>query len=1316
MPIFIVMLFIFGWKQWAHPAIVKLIQSQVPKLNQAQNIADFSFENFDFSVLRMQVQVTNIEVSFKKEFSAYQKLILPRIKAQINPFDLLIGRINVSAITVDNLKWQVSDEIFSGPSSQAKLPLDALFKQLPEIPVERVRLFNSEIVFKSKAQNLTLQFLVDSVTIDNLQTRLQLTVNKLLQTVQFQENASIKIQSEIGLLLNREELIISKLNVKTFDSELKVTGKLTNFANISNKPEGQFRITSSVLCEDLRTLYLSLFPQRSRIPSVSGRVEADGQIGFSGLQDINALLELKTVNLTMEQFKFGSAQIKAQVKKNQLLIDQIKLEHPAGMAELNEIEIQQTKPYQFKTNVNVSALNLQKLFVSVGLTDLPADLNLLGNAACFGQLVPPFDIECETNAELADVQIKGSTGSNFSILKLKKVLLDGTVLFNDEDIQFDSQVQIGESAGLAKGIVDFNQGFKIDFETERLRMQDVESLAGLDFTGEIKLKGSSWGTAAKGIVESEVIAENATIEKFILGNFSTELVYDSSHLYFRNLNGKLGSSNYAGSLDFDFGKSLVEGKIQIPKLSAEDVYTTLNNKFSLPFEFSGQGNADIRFSGPFDFWKLTYDLRSQVRQGQIATESFERLDLNLSADGKRIKFADVQLKKLKSVLVVDGAILTEKTPTFQLSVKTNSAFLEEIDSAIKFLPTLTGQIFASGKVTGPVASPEVALDFNTKAVTLDGVPYAPSQGLVAIDKKHLLLDGQFFGRQLQSSLKWPWKITDDFALKLQVRDLNPLLLLPLVSLPVPNAEFYSRVNLDLDLKGPSVNMQSATGFVKLSDFLLQRGSIVLKLAKPIQVTFDSGLKKLDPLLIAGDGNTIAVKLLSSNKNETKLDVAVGLKLRILQFLVPFIDSLNGQLNAQAQITLNSGPVLIFGDGTLVDGAVKFKGFPTALDNISTPIEFSKSKIFLSTIKANLGQTDVVGNGVIDIKGAKNVAVQLQAQADNLELTFPDRVTTAGRAEINFSGNWLPYTLKINYKVNRGLVEKDFGEDQNSVVSSIKASRFLPPKRFEQLSPSLLLDILVDASAGVVVKNQLLEGSASGILKIKGSPENPILLGKIELKPGSKIIFKDKPFEVQTANLQFTEVNGNMPDIYISALARISDYDINLLVQGVPNKNMVLKPTSQPPLSEPDIFSLLALGMTSTKLDQNLSSKVQQEQTSIELLASITNQSTINKKIQEKLGLNVQLAPSVDSTRNIAVPKVVVSRKLLKKLNASYARPLSGDNQNHEVKLHYLFNPSWSGILNYQNKETSDRDTTLQKQNQNEGVLGGDLEYKKEFKW
>ena len=182
-------------------------------------------------------------------------------------------------------------------------------------------------------------------------------------------------------------------------------------------------------------------------------------------------------------------------------------------------------------------------------------------------------------------------------------------------------------------------------------------------------------------------------------------------------------------------------------------------------------------------------MRSQLRQGQIADEGFELLDLNIEADGKKINFTDVQLKKIKSGLVIGGYINTEKSPDFKLTAKTNNAHLEEIDSLLKFLPTLNGQIAVNGEVSGGINAPEINLDFNTKQVSLDGVSYLPSQGKFGINKKYFLLNSQLFGRQIQTNLKWPWKDSDDYFVKMQIRDLNPLLLLPLMSLPQPSADF-----------------------------------------------------------------------------------------------------------------------------------------------------------------------------------------------------------------------------------------------------------------------------------------------------------------------------------------------------------------------------------------------------------------------------------------------------------------------------------------------------------------------------------------------
>ena len=1320
-PLLILLLLIAAWKYALHPHLASWIKGKLPEFNAAQEYVDVDFNDLHISLLKLQFSATDVTFSFKNKFSRFNFLKIAEVRAQINPFELLIGQLNLNSIVLDNLNWELTEAALTATDSEGKtkpseIPIDLVFKYLPQIPVNQVKLQNANFKIISKAKKLTFQSHAESVTVENLKNRLNLTLFNLNQTFQYDSNSQVSVSVDLALSLNAQQLKINNLQINNSDSSLRLQGQFRDLKTLLSNPVGDLTLESTILCDNMRTLYLSLLPQKSRMPSLSGKIQSSGKLSINGLTSISGQFEINTTNLSVDHFKFGKAQIKAQIKKNQLHLDQISIEHPAGFAELNQIDIEQAKPYLFKTKLNVKTFNLQKLLISLGLNLIPADLDLTGTAACQGQLLPPFNIECTTEAALSHVVIKSTFNDPFSIIKIKQGQVKGSILFNDEDIQFDSHVMIGTSAGTARGVIDLQKGFQIDFASEQLKLIDIESLAGLDLKGQVKIAGTTWGDSSHGSLETDLTADQAEIEKFNLGHFSTELKYEKGNLFFRKIDGKLGQSNIAGALNFNFMDSVLNGNIDSSNIHGEDIYFALNKKFDLPFELSGIGQAHATLSGPFNFWKLKYDLSAFLKQGSIAEEGFERLDLNLVSDGKKIDFKDVRLAKLKSQLTLSGSIVTAlKQPEFNLLLKSNQAYIEEIDAAAKLLPTLTGMVAVNGTVNGRLDSPEVKMNFNARQVNLDGFNYPPSQGQLGLDKKYLTMNGQLFGRQIQANLKWPWKEKDDYFLKLQVRDLNPLLLLPLISIPQPNSEFYSRLNLDVDLVGENKTIQKTSGRLALGDFLLQRGGQTIRLRAPASLIFDHGLKKMDPIDLSGEESHINIHLLNANTTDQKLNFELGLKIRLLQFLVPFVDSMNGFVEAQAQMPLRTtGSLQIFGEGQLTDGSVQLKGFPSPIEAITTPLEFSQSKIILSEISAQIGNSELNGSGQIEIKGSKNLVVKLQAQADNLELTFPEKITTGGKASLNFSGSWLPYTLKVDYKVNRGLVEKDFGQDNASNVT-LRGSHFLPAQQIESQSPSLLLDIAIDLSQGIIVKNKLLEGSASGNLEIKGTPENPIILGKIDIKPGSKIIFKDKTFEVQTARINFTDTTDTNPDIYISAIARVSDYDINILVQG-PAKSPTIAATSQPPLSKGDIFSLLALGMTSTKMDQNLSSDLQQKQTEIEIIAALTNQSQFNKKLQETLGLNVQLAPSVDSTRNIAVPKVVVSKQIVKKLNASYAKPLTGD-QNQEVKLQYLFNHHWSGILNYQNKESNQQGLSPQNQNQNEkGILGGEFEYKREFKW
>ncbi|MGZ3690834.1 MAG: translocation/assembly module TamB domain-containing protein, partial [Pseudobdellovibrio sp.] len=806
---------------------------------------------------------------------------------------------------------------------------------------------------------------------------------------------------------------------------------------------------------------------------------------------------------------------------------------------------------------------------------------------------------------------------------------------------------------------------------------------------------------------------NAEIEKFRVGNFRSNLSYKEGQLAFSNLNAVVGKSNLSGNLVFDFEKSTLESEINSTDLHGEDLFFILKKRFEIPFDLTGTGQAHAKIHGPINFWKLNYNLTSELNQGSLAGERFEKLTANLDSDGEKINFTNVKLKKQKSNLTVEGRIATNgPEPQFDLKVKTNPLQLEESDYVIQYAPSIAGIGYTDGTVTGPIDSPTFISNVTLKQLTYDKVEYPNSQGQLKIDKKYLYFNGQFFGRQIQTDLLWPWNEQDNFSAKILIQELNPLFLLPLVSIPQPSSDFYSRLNAEVDLTSKHRSFSSADGLIKVSDFVLQRGNQSLHLTKPSRMIFKNGLSQMEDFNLTGEDSYLKVQMDKTMLSRVRFNIESDLQLRLLHFLVPFMQTLSGKLVLNSQVVFKDSGFELLGDGEITDGLVGLKGFPQTIENINAPIEFSKSKIILSDITGQMGPSDVTGLGTIDIIDSHNIEVSLKAVADNVQLNFPDKFFTQGKADVLFSGNWLPYNLKINYKVTQGLIENDFEPDPKQSLS-LKASSFLPPQQVQALSPSLALDINVDLANGVLIKNKLLEGEAKGNIQVQGSPEQPIILGKINITPGSKIMFKDKPFDVQFGDVKFLGTKEINPELNIGANSHVSDYDITIQVQGLA-KDFKITASSQPPLSQSDIITLLALGVTN-QANQTLSSDTQQKQTGLEVLAAITNQSQLNKKIQDRLGLTLQLAPAVDSTKNIAVPKVVVTKKISKKVNASYSKPFTGNDQNQEVKLQYLYNNNVSFQVNYQNKEGTQTDQITNTTTTNKSIFGVDLEYRDEFK-
>lgn len=1300
------------WVQLIKPKVISFISAQIPKINAAQNTVNLSVGRIDLSLLKLQLIAHDLKVEFKD--NSFETLSVTSASGQLDIFDLIIGRINLSKVIIDTATWtyEIKNEVSSPKTADLKVPTEDIFKYLKLIPVSRVLIYDSNLKVRSQNPDVLANIQIRQLTVSNKKNELTVDTEKIKLEFTQNQKDSATAQIDFKIVLTPKDLKLSGFELQALSSKIEVSAHLKNLKNLL-KPDGTIEFSSDINLEDIRTLGLSLFPQKKRIPSISGTLESNGEMVFDSANNLTGSFEVTTSKVAVDHFKLGQAKINANIKKSQLDLTEIKLEHPSGNILLNDTSLSLNSPYSFSTRAQIESFDLQKLFLSLGLNDIPAGLLATGVARCQGLLEPNPVANCNVDTAFKEIWVKSDIKETFHIVKLKQAQVNGDIKLNKEGLTYETQLQVGTSKGVSNGSLNFEEGFNFNFESEKLDFADVESLADLNIKGLLKIKGNTTGDSEHGIIIANVDMTNAEIDKFRLGNFSSELEYRNTQLRFNNLSAIIGKSEIKGLLHFNFNESILSGNFKSNAVQGEDIMSILNHKFELPFEVTGSGKAEADINGPFDFWKLSYNINAELQNGSIAGEKFENLYLNLNSDGEKINFKNVRLKKTKSDFLVDGHINTmAEQPVFNLKIHANPFLIEEIDHVIEFAPAIAGVGYAEGQVKGPIDSPELAANFTLKQVSYDKVEYPNSQGNFALDKNNFNFSGQFFGRQIQADVLWPWNQNNPFSAKILINDLNPLFLLPLVSIPQPSSDFYSRLSAEIDLKSRSRSISTAEGYIKLTDFVLQRSAQSLKLQKPASVIFNSGVSQMDSINLKGDDTYLNIKMTNNSPGNLRFNVAADLQLRMFHFLVPFAQSLGGNLVVDSQIVFRENSFELFGEGELTDGLVSMKGFPQPIENINTPIEFSKSKIFLNDITGQLGQSDVTGIGHIDIQGAKNIQVNLRAVADNVELNFPDQILTAGKANVQFSGNWLPYTLKVDYKVSHGLFEKNFDADEGK-GQTLKASNFLPPQQIEQLTPSLQLDINVDLTRGIIIRIPLLEGEAKGVLNISGSPESPIIKGKLDITPGSKLIFKDKPFDIQSASVNFTQTKEINPLIYVSANSRVADYDINLLVQG-PAKNLSIKPTSQPPLAENEIFSLLALGVTS-QTDQNLTSETQQKQTGLEVLAVISNQSQLNKKIQEKFGLTVQLAPSVDSTKNIAVPKVVVSKKISNKLNASYSKPFTGNDQNQEFKLQYIFNKNMSGIFNYQNKDTIQQDQITNTTNNSKGVLGVDLEYRDEFK-
>lgn len=1314
----------------AKPYLQTWLLSQINRLNQEKLPVNVTIDEIDWSFLLPKVSLYGVRVSEKKDgLKNIPNLTIGKVSASLDLLAIFAGKIAISSLLLEEPLIEIDMDPFLITEGPVKpLPLNDIFSFLKKAPITRFGIRNAKITLESQKHKQLIK--MDSVDILAVNQRERISLQLDLGDGQWKQNSESEIPWHLqgDFVLTPQTLDISSAKLSMLNTKISLSASLKNISKIHIAPEGTVNFEVFAELPQLATVGKRFLNnhQLQGVIKTAGRFELDAK----GLH--SAGVKFSGQKIRFDKFDIGNVLFDGDFKNDVLTVPKIQITNDAGIVNISKLNINvghvdRKTQLDLSANLQGSQFDIREFLIRMGLKDLPLEIFISTDMACQGPLYPATEINCKGNVTGEQIEVRTGPSLQETLVIIDKMTADGNVQITDKAVSYTAQLGMGNDKGSSEGTIIFAEGFKIKFATPQFDFSNLGRTAGLKIEGLASLTGSTEGNTDYGTVNIDASVKNGFFEDFKLGDVTTQLRYKSRNVYFENIKGTISddgqlqtglTSQYQGNLKIDLDKKRVSATANIPQFEIPHILSVFERRFKMPVEITGHGSADVSVEGPFSLGQLSYHLKAQVSRGMAAGESFDEANIEMKSEAGNMTVQEAIVRKNKSEIKLTGS--SQPNGDIDLLIVGDSIPLENSENLSRFGSQISGLLDAQMTLKGFVMNPDVILNGRIRNLNIEEKDFPDSSFKTEISRKSVLGDIDLFSGQLISQFQYPLNESSPFSLKAKARNWNYAALLAFAGAGSLLNDYQASLTGDINLQSAEGGPWASTGKANLSQVILERGNLSLRNKLPIEIEMDSGIGKIKNFHIESSGLDKAFFDIQSDrfsKNDLTMKINGFTNIRLFQLFVPFLEDIGGTVKLDIN---TAGPITkpeILGTAQVEGGFVKMKVFPHPIERIKSDIQFSQSKVLINQFTANLAGGNLTGDGSILIEGPRLLPVNVKAKFDNVNLNFPNGMRTNGYGDLSFTGNWFPYVFSGTYHVIGGFVDKEF-QDDNSAGNSLKQSAYLPKTILTNTNDPILLDLNIILERPLQVKNSMVDGTVTGNIVVRGPPTQFTLGGRLATEKGSNAIFRDKVFQIQTANIQFNNSADMNPDVYVSANSRINQYDISMLIQGSA-KSPLVRLSSTPPLSDQDIIYLIALGVTGSALEKKVSDSQKGEASTSAvqgaLIGNILTQVSELKKIQQATGVEFQISSTNDDTKNVNFQRFTLSKKLSDRVRAA-ATQVQGNYQALEYTLQYNLTDNVSAVGRYEDRKPNESSTNIENNvKENQSIFGIDLQFKREFK-
>lgn len=403
-----------------------------------------------------------------------------------------------------------------------------------------------------------------------------------------------------------------------------------------------------------------------------------------------------------------------------------------------------------------------------------------------------------------------------------------------------------------------------------------------------------------------------------------------------------------------------------------------------------------------------------------------------------------------------------------------------------------------------------------------------------------------------------------------------------------------------------------------------------------------------------------------------------------------IDIIKGNSSFVFSITGDWIKPKISGGIDINNGVLGFKNITYRIIGISAYVYVEDNKIVIENAKGTVSGGDISITGLAYLDGFSIKNFFIKSKVDNISASLSKDFWAVINGNLYYSGTKDSQSLLGDIQLKKAKYSERLEWKSWLLKTRQKERQRGELSKIEQTNLNLRL-----YGSDLIIDNNLAKLSVKMDVVIRGTIGQPIILGKADFNEGI-VYFRNNEFKIIKGKIDFPNPTKTVPYFDIAATTNVKNYDIRLNLDGyVEQFNLSL--SSNPPLDETDILSLLTVGQIGKQL-KGFEGGIGTSEATAFLTGKM--QDVIEERLKTITGFDrIQIDPYVSHSSGTVMPRVTVSKRLLgDKLYVTYSTPM-GSTEEQILKLEYNLEKNMS-LVGFRDEK---------------GGIGGDIRFKFKFK-